>query len=184
MGVKDWPAQVEAFEKALQPAIYQAAWRYSCWLSSNRTDAEDLLQESLVRALKGFPGLKQKDRFKGWLLKIVRNTHLMQLRSKASGIAAQTGRLEQEGSLVDLSTMDNAHPASAALATALALLPLQQRELIALYYFEELSLKETARLLGITVNATLGRLHRARRTLKRLVSEGNDPKLARLSIEG
>ncbi len=184
MSVKDWPAQVEAFERALAPAIYQAAWRYACWLSSSRTDAEDLLQESLVSALRGFSGLKQKDRFKGWLLKIVRNTHLMQLRSKASGIAALTGRLDQEGSIVDLSTKDDAHPLSAELAKALSLLPVSQQELIALYYFEDLSLKETARLLGISVNATLGRLHRARRTLKRLVSKDSDPKFARLSIEG
>lgn len=178
------PEWIGEFERALTSQVYQRAWRYACWLSRTREQAEDLLQESLVRALRGFNQLQSKARFKCWLLKIVRNTHLMQQRSLASGISAKTCELKREDSLVALSAVPEAQPLTVELAGALELLPSHQQELLALFYFEDLSLKEIARILGVTPNAALQRLHRARQALRRLLTGHVNSAKTRLSTEG
>lgn len=185
--VRDVEAQPELigeFERALTPQVYQRAWRYACWLSRTREQAEDLLQESLVKALRCFGQLQSTASFKSWLLKIVRNTHLMQQRSRTSGISAITGELSREAALVDLSTQPDAQPLADELASALERLPEPQQELLALFYFEDLSLKEIARVLDTTPNAALQRLHRARRALRRLMAGNQESAKARLTTEG
>jgi len=182
--VEQQPELIGEFERALTPAVYQRAWRYACWLSRTREQAEGLLQESLVKALRNFSQLQSKASFKSWLLKIVRNTHLMQQRSSSSGISAITGELSREAALMDLSTVPDAQPLTDQLAGALGRLPGSQQELLALYYFEELSLREIARILGTTPNAALQRLHRARQALRCAMANCVNSTAARLSTEG
>ena len=75
------PGKQERFSQALSEAVYTAAWRFCCRLSTCREDAEDLLQEALAKACERFDQLRDQDKFKGWLLCIVRRCYLMQLRA-------------------------------------------------------------------------------------------------------
>ena len=165
--------QIDGFEQALTADAYQSAWRYAWRLAGNREDAEDLLQESLVSALKAFGQLRDPGSFKSWLLAIVRRQHLVHLRRRHSGIAALTGRLgDAEETVPDYRAVDDGDPLTEQLALALERLPAAQRELVALFYFEGLSLRETARVLGTTPNAVTQRLHRARTALRGIVAGG------------
>ena len=146
--------KVTEFESALTPEAYKAAWRYAWRLADCREDAEDLLQESLVNALRAFHQLRDPSNFKAWLLSIVRRNHQAHLRRRQSGINALTGQLSGDGEQwADISNTDSKDPIAEDLAAAMARLPGSQREILALFYFEGLSLKELAGVLGTSPNA-------------------------------
>src|SRR5690606_24929517 len=75
------PQRQEHFERLLTQDVYRAAWNYSWRLCNRREDAEDLLQEALVHALRKLDQLKDDSTFKSWLLSIVRTRFLNGLRA-------------------------------------------------------------------------------------------------------
>ena len=163
------------FEEIVSEDLYNACWRYCCRLSSSRQDAEDLLQEALVRAYLALGQLKDAERTKGWLFSIIRRAHIDRLRSRHS-----RPKTIADGSGVDPAADRQPDPKpgpagkSSALEAALVSLPRQQRELIELYHLEGLSLEETAQALGIRVGAVKQRLLRAREALKRRLAPAFD----------
>ena len=76
------PQRQELFEQLLTQDVYRAAWNYSWRLCNRREDAEDLLQEALVHALRKLDQLKDMAMFKSWLLSIVRTRFLNGLRAQ------------------------------------------------------------------------------------------------------
>src|ERR1700722_14273496 len=79
----------ESLALPLLPALYNVAF----WLTRNETDAEDLVQESFLKALRGFGGCEPDTNFKAWIFRILRNTYL----TSRSGLAARrTVALEEE----------------------------------------------------------------------------------------
>src|SRR5271155_745882 len=73
----------------LLPSLYNVAF----WLSRNATDAEDLVQETFLKALRGFASFEPGSNFKAWIFRILRNTYL----TSQSGLAARrTVALEDE----------------------------------------------------------------------------------------
>src|ERR1700731_2121157 len=84
--------QSSAFEDLalpLLPSLYNVAF----WLSRNPTDAEDLVQETFLKALRGFPTFEPESNFKAWIFRILRNTYL----TSRSGLAVnRTVALEDE----------------------------------------------------------------------------------------
>src|ERR1700734_3582903 len=79
----------ESLALPLLPALYNVAF----WLTRNETDAEDLVQESFLKALRGFAGFEPDTNFKAWIFRILRNTYL----TSRSGLAAmRTVALEDE----------------------------------------------------------------------------------------
>jgi RNA polymerase sigma-70 factor, ECF subfamily len=164
-----------AFEAALAQGAYRAAWRYCWYLCCTREDAEDLLQDALAQAYLHHTQLKDAASFTGWLLSIVRRTHLLRLRQAQPG----HGELEdahhvREGS--DAISMISAGLAALPprLATALLRLPTPQREVLELYYLHELELAAVARVLGVAQGAAKLRLFRARAALRRQLGVGLD----------
>lgn len=143
----------------MRAGAYSAAWRYCCRLTANREDAEELLQDSLAHALPRYAQLRRSETFRGWLLAIVRTRFLTSLRQQRRVVPL-------EAELLDRLAADP-EPEAELLLSALRGLPPAQRELLQLFYLEDLSLAELGRVLGVPAMAVRHRLHRAREALRR-----------------
>ncbi|MCB1218851.1 RNA polymerase sigma factor [bacterium] len=150
------------FEALLTAELYQAAWAYSCRLCANPHSAEDLLQEALIVAYTRFHQLRDRQTFKGWLFSIIRTKYIDERRRHISRPAT----LE----LPVLSASEKRNRDAEVVNAALAHLPESQSELLCLYYYEELSVREVGIVLGIAENTVKQRLLRARAALRRLLS--------------
>lgn len=150
-----------AFEVALRAGAYESAWRYCCRLTATSDDARDLLHDSLAHALRMYPRLRKGSSLRGWLLAIVRTQFLSGLRSKRLTVPLEDELLGQLEA-----------PPDAEHELVLACLrgmPAAQRELLELFYIEDLSLAELGTVLGIPAVAARHRLHRARESLRKQV---------------
>ncbi len=163
---------MEAFERALTEDAYRAAWRYASYLEKVPESAQDLLQDALAHAYLRFSQLHDHERFKGWLLNIVRTQFLMERRrsKRRSQHLDWTGR---EPGLAAANT-DNVLPLEACLPPELAAvlhrLPPKLREIIELYYLQDLDLDQAAQVAGISTGAAKARLFRGRKRLRALLT--------------
>jgi RNA polymerase sigma-70 factor, ECF subfamily len=148
------------FESLLGEAAYQAAWRFARGLAGSHAEAEDVLQDALIRAYRGLDSLRDEARFKGWLLSIVRTVYIDRLRRERA-------RPQAVCEPPPYVAVPDADPLSPAVAEAMARLPQAQQQLLALFYLEGLSLTETGQALGIRPHAVRQRLFRARLSLRR-----------------
>jgi RNA polymerase sigma-70 factor (ECF subfamily) len=140
------------------------------WLTRDTHDAEDVVQDACIRALKYIASLEGADA-RGWFLKIVRNAFYDWLaRNRPAEIvnddnesvdaAPDPTAIEPEQALMRKAEMR-------VLADAVAALPLQYREVLILRELEELSYKDIARVADIPVGTVMSRLARARGLLQR-----------------
>jgi RNA polymerase sigma-70 factor, ECF subfamily len=160
----------------LVPALYNLA----SWLTRDGTDAEDLVQETLLKALRGFAGFEPGTNFKAWIFRILRNTYL----TSRSGLAAtKTVALEDEldetgeTSLRQLpeAVVNRQTPEThlvrmrdaEALRTAMEKLPPHLLEVILLCDVEEMKYREIAMVAGIPIGTVMSRVARARAQLRR-----------------
>src|SRR6266481_2635565 len=65
----------ESFEELAMP-LFDSLYNFAHWLTSNREEAEDLVQETYTKALKGFPSFQPGTNFRAWIFRILRNTFL------------------------------------------------------------------------------------------------------------
>jgi len=133
-------------------------------------DAADVVQESLVRAFKSLRRCRDRDRFKGWLFRIVSNqckTHLMRRRTRLVeplGAAAAVATDHTPEAAVEADELRR------QVRGALLELPPDQREALLLKYVNGLSLPEMSEVLGTSVPALKMRLLRARGGLRALLA--------------
>ena len=156
-------ARIE-FEAALSDEVYEAAWRYALRLTGNREDAQDLLQSAILKAIVKFGQLRKQSSFRAWLFAIIRNLHLSSnLRNQV-----RITDLVESRSLAELDALDR------AVLDSLDSLPQIHRETLTLFYLDNLSLSETAEVLGIGLNAVKQRILRARKALRKIY-EAEEP---------
>ena len=157
-------------EEALLPHL-DAAYNLARWLTRNERDAEDIVQESFLRALKHFDTFKGGDA-RPWLLKIVRNTYYTWIyRNRVTD--AMTPFDEEE----DIHVSDAPNPEMLLLKesdkqlvrNALQKLPTEFLEVIVLREFEELSYKQIADTVQVPVGTVMSRLARARGRLAQIL---------------
>jgi RNA polymerase sigma-70 factor, ECF subfamily len=151
-------------------------YSYAMALTRNHAEAEDLVQETYVRAIPAMNRLRSGSNVKGWLFKILRNAWLNHLRKRRT---APVIAWSDEG---DGSVRDIAEPSKDAYQTfvskmekeqvqaAIQALPVKFREIILLREFEELSYDEIAGLLDCPVGTVMSRLARARSKLRELLT--------------
>jgi len=125
-------------------------------------EAEEVVQEALLRAYLSLSQLRVPDRFAGWLYGIAVNLAKMRLRRgavhrRALALAGADAVAESDGDRELLEIVRD----------AVALLPPGQRDVVLMHYVDDLSCEEIARLLGMTAGAVRVRLHRARASLRR-----------------
>jgi len=158
------------FEKVVLPHL-DAAFNLARWLTGNDHDAQDVAQESCLRALKSFGGYRGGNP-RSWLLTIVRNTSYTFLKR---GRAVETIELPEDLA-ADESTAGPEAVLDAQLdvqrvRAAIAELPIDYREAIVLREMEEYSYKEIADITGAPIGTVMSRLARARRQLCKLLSQ-------------
>jgi RNA polymerase sigma-70 factor (ECF subfamily) len=149
---------------------------YAMVLTRNHTEAEDLVQETYVRAISAIGRLRPASNIKGWLFKILRNIWFNQLRKRRSD--PQMVQTDMEGGSVDnlVNPGKDSYEIYAGevearrVRSAIAQLSLEFREVILLREFEELSYQEIASLLDCPPGTVMSRLARARSKLRVLLS--------------
>jgi RNA polymerase sigma-70 factor (ECF subfamily) len=152
----------------LADPLLNDAYRLAGYLLGSAPDAEDAVQEALARAWKSWPSLRDKDRFEPWFDRILVNICRDRLRRKRG---RQVEELDEE---LLVYTDD---PFQAALARAevdrlvLVLNP-DQRVLVGLRFWRDLSLQEIANLLGIPLGTVQSRLHYALQRLREASERG------------
>jgi RNA polymerase sigma-70 factor, ECF subfamily len=143
----------------------------------DRMEAEDVAQETFVRAWKQAPHWREGEaRFDTWLHRVALNLCYDRLRARreitgtgadAEGAAGTAADAAAEPALEAL----EAREAGARVRAALAALPVRQREALVLCYYQELSNIEAAALMSVSVEALESLLARARRNMRALLSE-------------
>lgn len=124
----------------------------------SRDAADDAAQDALVRAWRDLPSLRDPDRFQAWLYRVLVRTCHDQLRRSASRSA-----IRRVGPGVDVTTADPADNVAerAAIDAGLSRLTPDQRTVLVLRYYLDLSLEEIAGVLGVPVGTVKSRTHRA-----------------------
>jgi RNA polymerase sigma-70 factor (ECF subfamily) len=157
------------FEELVLPHL-NAAYNLARWLARDANDADDVVQDACVRALKYVGSLHGSDA-RAWFLTIVRHAFYDWLgRNRPSEIVQDDGTALDAA--IDHAAVDPEQSASRndqtqALVDAVAALPLQYREVLVLRELEELSYKEIARVADIPIGTVMSRLARARALLQR-----------------
>jgi RNA polymerase sigma-70 factor (ECF subfamily) len=148
---------------------------YALVLTRNHAEAEDLVQETYVRAIQAVSRLRTDSNIKGWLFTILRNIWLNQLRRRRNG--PQFVDLDAEaGDATNLAAaIKNSHDQYVSklekeqVQIAIKKLPLGFREIIVLREYEDLSYQEIAAVLGCPAGTVMSRLARARIKLRTLL---------------
>ncbi len=154
------------FEEVVLPHL-DAAYNYARWLTKSDADAEDVVQDAAVRALRYFSSLRNDDA-RAWLLTIVRNTWYARF-SKAGGAEQREvhvdmkdqrpdEQLDPEALVIQQQAVERAH-------RAIEELPADFREVIVLRELEGLSYKEIAEVIGTPIGTVMSRLARGRERL-------------------
>ena len=150
------------FEQQVLPHI-DAAFNLARWLTRNDHDAEDVVQDAMLRAYRHFEGLRGEAR--PWLLAIVRNACFSWIRrNRPAEVAA--GPDEEATAPADGPEALLARELDRRMLNeAIAALPLQFREVLILRELEDLSYREIARIADVPIGTVMSRLARARRLL-------------------
>ena len=159
------------YEEALLPHL-DAAYNLARWLTRDERDAEDVVQEACLRALKHFGAFKGGDA-RPWFLAIVRNTYYTWIQRNRIRETATTFDDEQDAHISeapDPETLLLQETDKQMLRHALRKLPTEFLEVIVLREFEELSYQQIADLIQIPLGTVMSRLARGRRRLAQTVS--------------
>ena len=154
-----------SFEDLAMP-LFPSLYGYARWLTGEPHEAEDLVQETYLKALRGFGSFREGTNFRAWMFRILRNTFL----TSRTGLKTMEP-LDDE--LVEVIAGEGTpethfiHRANAeALQRAIAELPLMFREVLLLSDVENMSYKEIGEALAIPVGTVTSRLMRARRRVR------------------
>jgi RNA polymerase sigma factor (sigma-70 family) len=162
---------LSGFEKALE-ALLPRLRRFAHGLTANRADADDLTQIAIERALRARMQWQEGTRLDAWVFRIMRNCwiDIVRARARSNKILAPAEAGEHVGH--DPTGQMDAKIDLERLMLAMELLPVEQREVVALVLIEGFGYRETAELLGVPIGTVSSRLVRGRTALLALIKEG------------
>jgi RNA polymerase sigma-70 factor (ECF subfamily) len=175
--VIDYTTKAMNFEEAVMPHL-DAAYNLARWLTRNEADAQDMVQEAYLRALRYFGGFRGTDA-RGWLLTIVRNTCYTWLRRNRSPELScdfDEVAVARESEGPDPETEQVIKAQAQLVNEAIEKLPIEFREVVVLRELEELSYKEIAVVVGVPIGTVMSRLARARKRLLTLLEQERLPR--------
>ncbi|MGP0021104.1 MAG: sigma-70 family RNA polymerase sigma factor [Candidatus Sulfotelmatobacter sp.] len=163
------------FEELAMP-LFDQLYNFARWLTQDTAEAEDLVQETYTKALRGFASFQAGTNFRAWMYRILRNSFL----SSRTGLKTMVA-IDGEGE-ENLLPAESTTPESilieqadrAMVQRALAELPVPSREILLLCEVEEMSYQEIAEALAIPMGTVMSRLYRARKALRDLLRKQSD----------
>jgi len=162
--------KAQEFEQLAMP-LFGPLYNLAHWLTQDRSDAQDLVQETYAKALKGFDSFQPGTNFRAWMYRILRNTFL----TSRTGLKAAVSLDEDDPQAVTPATTETpesillARADHDAIQAALRQLPVAHREIILLCDVEEMSYREIAEALGVPIGTVMSRLARARKAMRQLL---------------
>jgi RNA polymerase sigma-70 factor (ECF subfamily) len=168
--------RLSRFEQIVLPHL-DAAFNLARWLTRNDADAQDVVQEAFVRALRYFDRLKGTEA-RPWLLGIVRNTCYTWLHKNRPAEMVAVEDMDVPPPDADVANFANLDTPEVILLQsanrklvnqALEELPVGYREVIVMREIEDMSYKDIASVAGIPMGTVMSRLSRARELLKRSI---------------
>ena len=167
MEVPDQRLPAATFEDLALP-LFDQLYNFARWLTRDASEADDLVQETYAKALRGFSSFQAGTNFRAWIYRILRNSFL----SSRTGLK-ETVVFDEEDQ--DTSPApDGANPESLLIEQAnremvqqaLEELPVHHREILLLCEVEEMSYQEISETLAIAAGTVMSRLFRARKALR------------------
>jgi RNA polymerase sigma-70 factor, ECF subfamily len=154
---------------------------YAMAITRNRTDAEDLVQETYLRAIPRMGSLRVESNVKSWLFTILRNIYLNQLRRRR--IAPQILEMDADEQTANIVVETSRDPLERYVRKterewvieALEKLPSEFREIVVLREYQDLTYQEIAGILDCPVGTVMSRLARARSRLRTLLTMEGRP---------
>jgi RNA polymerase sigma-70 factor (ECF subfamily) len=170
------------FEELALP-LFDALYNFARWLARDSNDAEDLVQETYLKALRSFASFQSGTNFRAWIFQILRNTFLSS-RSRLDRRMTTAMESEEDGPelAVDTETPETIlmHRSNSQLVQrALGDLPVHYRETLLLCEVEEMSYQEIADILSIPIGTVMSRLARARKAVREAVLSTRSAPLSR-----
>jgi RNA polymerase sigma-70 factor (ECF subfamily) len=174
-------AAVEMFTELLAPVLGPAYGTALSW-TGNAADAEDIVQDAVLNAWRGFDSFEPGTKFKAWFFHILTNCHYGRLRHLQRRIRTvdldkvpdlflynKTAEVGLHATTEDPAQVLMDHLCEEEVRQALDALPDKYREVAALYFMEDFSYEEIAEILDVPIGTVRSRLHRGRRMLQKLL---------------
>jgi RNA polymerase sigma-70 factor, ECF subfamily len=160
------------FEELAMP-LFDQLYNFAHWLTKDRSEAEDLVQETYAKALRGLASFQAGTNFRAWMYRILRNTFLtsrtgLKMASSVPLDADDAPEIPTAGTPESI-FIDKSQ--EHLLQTAIDELPLHFREVLLLCEVEEMSYQEIADSLSIPIATVMSRLSRARRALRDILQK-------------
>lgn len=143
-------------------------------VTGDEAEADDVCQDAFVSAMQRIDDCRHPDRFAAWLLQIVRNRARDHLRARVRPLASIEG-MEIESPLPSPAVEAERGDVRKRLAAALRELPEQRREVVLLHDLEGWTHREIAERMGLPAGTVRSHLHHARRRLRALLPELEEP---------
>jgi len=163
--------QLDSFEELATP-LFDQLYNFAHWLTKNRDEAEDLVQETYVKALRGFSSFELGTNFRAWIYRILRNTFLTSRKGlKVTMTVPLDFDEEEEGpeTAIERDTPETillARSSNEMMQKAIDELPVHFREILLLCEVEEMSYQEISETLAVPIGTVMSRLSRARQALR------------------
>jgi len=157
------------FEELAMP-LFDSLYNVARWLAHNSNDAEDLVQETYLKALRGFASFQSGTNFRAWMFQILRNTFLsscskLDRRMTVAMDSEEDGpKLAVDRETPEMILMNRSN--SQLVQRAIDDLPVRYREALLLCEVEEMSYQEIAEILSIPIGTVMSRLARARKAVR------------------
>ncbi len=168
------------FEELAMP-LFDSLYNFALWMARNSNDAEDLVQETYLKALRSFATFQPATNFRAWMFQILRNTFLS---SRARLDRRMTVAMESDDGpelAVDTETPETIlmnRSNYQLIQHAIEDLPSHYREALLLCEVEQMSYQEIAKVLAIPIGTVMSRLARARKALRGSLGSTSDASLS------
>jgi RNA polymerase sigma-70 factor, ECF subfamily len=170
MEVPDQHLPAATFDDLALP-LFDQLYNFARWLTQDTTEAEDLVQETYTKALRGFSSFQAGTNFRAWMYRILRNSFLSSKTGLKNTVVFEEEEQEPAKDTLTPESLLIEQANREIVQQALAELPVHFREILLLCEVEEMSYQEIADTLAIPSGTVMSRLSRARKALRGVLQE-------------